>query len=96
MIRMMDEFIADSGAAAQHESALSDRKPCSESPDASSVWHAACSPIAIPLTESLEVHMDKIRQWRSKQEGKLGYILLWALGVPIPVLFVIFLLRGCT
>ena len=23
-------------------------------------------------------------------------ILLWALGVPIPVLFVVFLLRGCT
>lgn len=29
------------------------------------------------------------------QEGKIGYILLWALGVPIPVLFLIFLLRGC-
>ncbi len=30
------------------------------------------------------------------QQGKLGYILAWLLGVPIPVLFVIFLLRGCT
>lgn len=40
--------------------------------------------------------MEKLRQFRRKQEGKLGYILLWALGVPIPVLFVIFLLRGCT
>jgi hypothetical protein len=30
------------------------------------------------------------------QAGKMGYILLWALGVPIPVLFVIYLLRGCT
>ena len=40
--------------------------------------------------------MRRFREWRSKQEGKLGYILLWALGVPIPVLFVIFLLRGCT
>jgi hypothetical protein len=39
--------------------------------------------------------MEKFQQWRRKQEGKLGYILLWALGVPIPVLFVIFLLRGC-
>lgn len=29
------------------------------------------------------------------QKGKIGYILLWALGVPIPILFVIFLLRGC-
>ena len=30
------------------------------------------------------------------QAGKLGWILLWALGVPIPVLLVLFLLRGCT
>ena len=40
--------------------------------------------------------MEKLQQFRRKQEGKLGYILLWALGVPIPILFVIFLLRGCT
>jgi hypothetical protein len=25
-----------------------------------------------------------------------GYILLWLLGVPIPVLLLFFLLRGCT
>jgi hypothetical protein len=43
-----------------------------------------------------EADMEKLRQWRNRQEGKMGYILLWALGVPIPVLFVIFLLRGCT
>lgn len=29
------------------------------------------------------------------QAGKLGYILLWALGVPIPILFLVYLLRGC-
>lgn len=29
------------------------------------------------------------------QAGKAGYILLWALGVPIPLLFLIYLLRGC-
>jgi hypothetical protein len=28
--------------------------------------------------------------------GKAGWILLWLLGVPIPVLLVLFLLRGCT
>ena len=28
------------------------------------------------------------------QEGKMGYILMWLLGVPIPILFVIYLLRG--
>jgi hypothetical protein len=29
-------------------------------------------------------------------EGKLGWILLWALGVPIPVLIILFLIRGGT
>lgn len=28
--------------------------------------------------------------------GKIGWILLWALGVPIPVLVILFLIRGCT
>lgn len=30
------------------------------------------------------------------QQGKIGWILLWLMGVPIPVLLVLFLLRGCT
>jgi hypothetical protein len=33
---------------------------------------------------------------RIKEAGAMGYILLWLLGVPIPILFVIFLLRGCS
>ena len=31
-----------------------------------------------------------------KQAAATGYILLWLLGIPIPILFLIFLLRGCT
>ncbi len=30
------------------------------------------------------------------EDGKIGYIFLWLMGVPASVLFVIFLLRGCT
>ena len=30
------------------------------------------------------------------QTGKAGWILLWALGVPIPVLLLLFVMRGCT
>ena len=30
------------------------------------------------------------------QDGKIGWILLWLLGVPIPLLAIFFLLRGCT
>jgi hypothetical protein len=33
---------------------------------------------------------------RAAQSGKLGWILLWLLGVPIPVLLILFLIRGCT
>jgi len=31
-----------------------------------------------------------------EQAGATGYILLWLLGIPIPILILIFLLRGCT
>jgi hypothetical protein len=33
---------------------------------------------------------------RVYQLGATGYILLWLLGIPIPILLLIFLLRGCT
>jgi hypothetical protein len=39
---------------------------------------------------------QRIRNTLKAQSGKIGYILLWVLGVPIPILIVIFLLRGCT
>jgi hypothetical protein len=31
-----------------------------------------------------------------KQKGGIGYVLLWILGVPIPILILIALVRGCT
>jgi hypothetical protein len=33
---------------------------------------------------------------RHVQEGRWGYILAWLVGVPVPILIVIYLLRGCT
>ena len=32
---------------------------------------------------------------RRLQEGKIGYLFAWLLGIPIPILIIIFLLRGC-
>jgi hypothetical protein len=32
----------------------------------------------------------------NRESGKIGWLMLWLLGVPIPVLLIIFLLRGCT
>jgi hypothetical protein len=39
----------------------------------------------------------RMRTMRKNEEGKVrGWILLWALGIPVPILLLLFLLRGCT
>jgi hypothetical protein len=30
------------------------------------------------------------------QAGAIGWILLWLIGIPIPILLILFLVRGCT
>ena len=40
--------------------------------------------------------MNPLKQPTGLQAGKVGWILLWALGVPIPLLLIFYLLRGCT
>ena len=32
---------------------------------------------------------------RDPEQGAIGYILAWLLGIPIPILIIIFLVRGC-
>jgi len=39
--------------------------------------------------------MKNAYQRFQSKDGKIGYILLWLVGIPIPVLLVVFLLRGC-
>jgi len=39
--------------------------------------------------------LDLLRETKS-QRGKIGWILLWALGIPVPLLLILFFLRGCT
>jgi len=31
-----------------------------------------------------------------RQKGAMGYVLAWLLGVPIPILIIVALLRGCS
>ena len=38
----------------------------------------------------------KLMRFPRTQSGKIAYILFWLLGVPIPVLLIVYLLRGCT
>ena len=39
---------------------------------------------------------QKMIGMRHSEEGKIGWVLLWALGIPIPILVALYLLRGCT
>jgi hypothetical protein len=32
-------------------------------------------------------------RWNS---GKIGWLLLWLVGIPVPVLLILFFVRGCT
>ena len=34
-------------------------------------------------------------RWMRHQEGKIGYAIAWLIGIPLPILIVVFLLRGC-
>jgi hypothetical protein len=33
---------------------------------------------------------------KGAEKGKVGWLILWMLGVPLPILFLLFILRGCT
>ena len=49
-----------------------------------------------PIRKEMTVSLPNFRTLPSDQQGRVGYILLWLLGVPIPILFLIYLLRGCS
>jgi hypothetical protein len=40
--------------------------------------------------------LRKVAALRRLQEGRWGYVVAWLVGVPVPILVVIYLLRGCT
>jgi hypothetical protein len=41
--------------------------------------------------------MKLLLQGKKKwEEGKIGWAALWLLGVPVPILLILFLMRGCT
>jgi hypothetical protein len=44
------------------------------------------------MTESL---FNKMRSARTVR-GRVSLLLLWLIGVPVPILVLIFLFRGCT
>jgi hypothetical protein len=43
--------------------------------------------------EAIYSCMKQIERFAS-QSGKIGYVLLWLLGIPLPILLLIYLIRG--
>jgi hypothetical protein len=41
----------------------------------------------------MKLWLQSKRKW---EEAKVGWAVLWLLGIPLPILFILFLLRGCT
>ncbi len=38
---------------------------------------------------------EKILKDFKSQEGRIGYVLAWLVGIPVPILIAVYLLRGC-
>jgi hypothetical protein len=55
--------------------------------------------LLVKLQEDVMRHVadrfKHVKEQLGNEQGAMGYILLWAMGVPASVLFLIFLLRGC-
>jgi hypothetical protein len=47
-----------------------------------------------------EITVTTLKQMKQPEvngeAGAMGYILMWLIGIPIPILLLFFLLRGCT
>lgn len=40
--------------------------------------------------------MKKLKELVGSERGALGWGVLWLIGIPLPVLAILFLARGCT
>jgi hypothetical protein len=60
-------------------------------------WHSNPNTATQSGDSGMTKRFQKLRNnWANRQQGGIGYVFLWLLGVPIPVLILISLLRGCS
>ena len=44
--------------------------------------------------EAVEKTVDKVRRFGTDRAGKVGWAVLWLLGIPLPILLVLYVLTG--
>ena len=60
-------------------------------------WHDKCFTSFAVSVKGQKPIGGTMQTQQSDRQGKLGYVLAWALGVPIPVLIIIYLIfNGCS
>ena len=47
------------------------------------------------MTDALIRGMTDLIKAPKQESGAVGYILAWLIGIPLPILLAIFLIRGC-
>jgi hypothetical protein len=62
---------------------------------ASAASFPASDPPAFASTPPIATDLRRERRLR-REAGRIGWALLWLLGIPLPVLLVLFAVRGCT
>jgi hypothetical protein len=57
-------------------------------------WHTRTLPRAA-YAMHFPLRMNALIKHPKNEKGAAGYILAWILGIPLPILLIIFLVRGC-
>jgi hypothetical protein len=47
------------------------------------------------MSAALPQDMNALIKTPKNEQGAVGYALAWLLGIPIPILLIVFLIRGC-
>lgn len=51
---------------------------------------------AVAASSLARVAASSFARVAASRSGKAGWAILWLLGVPVPILVILFLVRGCT
>jgi hypothetical protein len=56
-------------------------------------WHDACDSRFVMKTN---LRLSERLQPLKTERGAIGWLFLWLIGIPVPLLIIFFLIRGCT
>ncbi len=54
------------------------------------------SGLPAPVPDRTLLHMKALVSHKPSLRGRVPLLLLWLIGVPVPILLIIFLIRGCS